>query len=239
MNVLVRDDRTYSPDAHRTFEEIDKRVTDVYSDVCKWRGWELITNPATETDKILSLTREIFLAVHWYQKHTTEAGFHMLGRLPKGEVQLIRSLCSHKAEEAEHGFWAFEDYLKLGGCADAATRPSSAATFAVSAVWWRMAQIGDPFGYLGAEYLFEQLTVLVTRSAMPIIRNRGLPREGLRFVLEHAEEDPRHAAFLRHITLDVATRYPESGAAMLRCLNYFRQVYPLPVWDEAYDRAVS
>ena len=42
-------------------------------------------------------------AVTWYQPHTTEAGFHMIGRLAKSEVKLVQALCSHKAEEAEHG----------------------------------------------------------------------------------------------------------------------------------------
>jgi hypothetical protein len=26
---------------------------------------------------------------------------------------------------------------------------------------------------------------------------------------------------------------------MLRCYDYFEYVYPLPVWDEAYERARS
>jgi pyrroloquinoline quinone (PQQ) biosynthesis protein C len=117
--------------------------------------------------------------------------------------------------------------------------PPSPATFAVAAVWWRMAQVEDPLGYLGAEYLFEQLTALVTQAALPIIQGRALPRDGLRFVIEHATEDVKHATFIKHLILDVATRYPDSAQAMLRCFDYFHAVYPLPVWDEAFERAMN
>jgi hypothetical protein len=100
-----------------------------------------------------------------------------------------------------------------------------------------MAQVEDPLGYLGAEYLFEQLTALVTQAALPVIEARGLPRDGLRFVIEHATEDVKHATFIKHQILDVVTRYPESAASMLRTFDYFHAVYPLPVWDEAFVRA--
>jgi hypothetical protein len=72
-----------------------------------------------------------------------------------------------------------------------------------------------------------------------IIETRGLRNEGLRFVVEHATEDVKHATLIRHLILDVATRHPGSAAAMLRCFDYFNAVYPLPVWDEAYRRAIG
>ncbi|WP_439605037.1 iron-containing redox enzyme family protein [Shinella sp.] len=228
----------YSDHAIRTFENLDQRVTAVFSDVMKWRGWQMINDPTTPREHIIGLVREIFRSVCWYQSHTTEAGFHMFGRLPKNEVRLIQQICSHKAEEAEHGIWAREDFGKLGG-ANSSLPPASPATFAVAAVWWRMAEIEEPLGYLGAEYLFEQLTALVTQAALPIIEGRDLPRDGMRFVIEHATEDVKHATFFKHLILDVVTRYPTSDQAMFRCFDYFHHVYPLPVWDEAYERALA
>jgi hypothetical protein len=35
------------------------------------------------------------------------------------------------------------------------------------------------------------------------------------------------------------TKKPQTEAAMIRCFDYFRQVYPLPVWTEAYQRAIE
>jgi hypothetical protein len=113
----------------------------------------------------------------------------------------------------------------------------SPATFALAAVWWRMAEMENPLGYLGAEYLFEELTALATAALIPLIEARDLPRDGFRFIIEHATEDVKHAMFIKHVILDVATRYPESGEAMFRCFDYFNQVYPIPVWDEAFKRA--
>ncbi|MGV7212205.1 iron-containing redox enzyme family protein [Bradyrhizobium sp. UFLA05-112] len=238
MTISAQPINGYSLDAQATFEELDRRVNEVFANVKAWRGWRMISDPSTPAEHILALVREIFRSVCWYQSHTTEAGFHMFGRLPKNEVKLMQMLSAHKAEEAEHGLWALEDHGKLGGHQeDAVVAAASPATFAVAAVWWRMARVESPFGYLGAEYLFEQLTALVTQAALPVIEARKLPREGLRFLIEHATEDARHATFLRHLILDVATRYPESSAAMFRCFDYFNAVYPLPVWDEAYRRA--
>jgi hypothetical protein len=34
----------------------------------------------------------------------------MIGRFPKREVEVMRRLAAHKAEEAEHGQWALEDF---------------------------------------------------------------------------------------------------------------------------------
>lgn len=236
MNILVTPEaREYSPEAHAAFERLDAEVKAVFGEVLQWRGWQFAQNPATPKDQIIALVREVFRSVAMYQAHTTEAGFHMFGRLPKGEVRLIQALCSHKAEEAEHGLWAAEDHQKLGGSRSAMS--ASPATFAVAAVWWRMAETEDPLGYLGAEYLFEELTALVTGALLPLIELRDLPRDGFRFIIEHATEDVKHATFLKHLILDVATRYPQSIDSMFRCFDYFHQVYPIPVWDEAFRRA--
>ena len=236
MNILYRETTSYSEDAFAAFQRLDARVKSVFSEVTAWRGWQLMHRSDTSREQIIALVREVFRSVVMYQAHTTEAGFHMFGRLPKREVRLIQALCSHKAEEAEHGIWAAEDHSRLGGADTSKTR-ASPATFAVGAVWWRMAELEDPFGYLGAEYLFEELTALVTAALLPLIEARDLPRDGFRFIIEHATEDAKHAAFLKHLILDVATRYPESIDSMFRCFDYFHQVYPIPVWDEAFRRA--
>jgi hypothetical protein len=237
VNIGIRSSELYSPLAHETFSELDRRVNYIFEQVIDWRGWRRITTEATSNQEILTFIREIFRSVTMYQRHTTEAGFHMFGRLPKNEVKLIQALCGHKAEEAEHGIWAEEDFCRLGGDRSSLDNPASPATFVIAATWWRMAEVEEPLGYLGAEYLFEQLTALVTQAFLPIIQKRNLPAGGLRFAIEHATEDAKHAIFLKHLILDVVTRYPGSQISMYRCFDYFNAVYPLPVWDEAYERA--
>lgn len=236
MNAIVKNANQYSEEATAAFEQLDAKVKSVFGEVMAWRGWRLMHHANTPRDQIIALIREVFRSVVMYQAHTTEAGFHMFGRLPKREVRLIQALCSHKAEEAEHGIWAAEDHQKLGGSHLPQVKPSP-ATFAVAAVWWRMAKMENPLGYLGAEYLFEELTALATAALIPLIEARDLPRDGFRFIIEHATEDAKHATFIKHLILDVATRYPDSIESMFRCFDYFNQVYPLPVWDEAFKRA--
>jgi Iron-containing redox enzyme len=236
MNIVIPTTK-YSDEAQSTFNQIDLSVKKVFAEVVSWRGWQFIHNSNTSREDIIRCIREIFRSVVMYQAHTTEAGFHMFGRLPKGEVRLIQALCCHKAEEAEHGIWAAEDHRKLGGASQAEVR-SSPATFAVASAWWRMAETEEPLGYLGAEYLFEELTALVTGALLPLIEARDLPRDGFRFIIKHATEDAKHAAFLKHLILDVVTRYPNSAQAMHRCFEYFNKVYPIPVWDEAFERAM-
>ncbi|MGV7212209.1 iron-containing redox enzyme family protein [Bradyrhizobium sp. UFLA05-112] len=241
MNVYesassVASKASYPEEAWQSFRALDHRVSEVFAAVEAWKGWQVIRDPRTPPSTILAFVRELYRSVCWYQPHTTEAAFHMIGRFPKGEVRLMQSLACHKAEEAEHGLWAREDMAKLGAKDLTATSPT---TFAVAAVWWRMAEHEEPLGYLGAEYLYEQLTALATKAALPIIESRNLPRDELRFVIEHATEDAKHATFLKHLILDTVTRYPGSETAMTRCFDYFRCVWPLPVWEEALERAVA
>ena len=112
----------------------------IFADVKEWRGWTLINDPLTPREEILALVRGVVSVCRLVPAHTTEAGFHMFGRLPKHEVRLIQALSGHKAEEAEHGVWAQEDYSKIGGTAtDVASASPSPATFAVAVVGgvWR------------------------------------------------------------------------------------------------------
>jgi hypothetical protein len=241
VNVYENASRTakkshYPERSLQAFRALDDRVAEVFQAVESWEGWKLIRDPETPPATILAFVRELYRSVCWYQPHTTEASFHMIGRLPKGEVKLMQALSTHMAEEAEHGLWAREDMAKLGEKDLALASP---ATFAVAAVWWRIAQTEEPLGYLGAEYLYEQLTALATKAALPILEGRNLPRDELRFVIEHATEDAKHATFLKHHILDILTRYPGSEVAMGRCFDYFRHVWPLPVWKEALVRALE
>src|SRR4051812_45801650 len=107
--------RTAYPEASlQKFRMLDDKVAEVFKAVEAWEGWQIISDPKTPPATLLAFVREIYRSVCWYQPHTTEASFHMIGRFPKGEVRLIQSAAAHKAEEAEHGLWAREDMAKLG-----------------------------------------------------------------------------------------------------------------------------
>src|SRR4051812_40695584 len=105
MNMMIQNTR-YSDEAQEVFSKLDAEVARVFEQVKAWRGWTFIHDPNTSREAIIRVISEVFRSVVMYQAHTTEAGFHMFGRLPKGDVRLIQALCGHKAEEAEHGLWA-------------------------------------------------------------------------------------------------------------------------------------
>lgn len=240
QDQLDQTEDRYSPQAREVVALLEARIESVYAQVRTQPYWPLLFASDTPPTLLRAIMRETFLQVYSYQRHTTEAGFLMIGRLPKHEVKLIKSTILHKTEEAEHGEWALRDYVALGGEENhAKTVSPDAATFAVAAVWWRMALVEEPFGYFGAEYLFEYLTMKLAQPLVDQLASRGLGEEGLGFIIEHATEDVKHTRLLRHLIADSVTRYPESAAAMLRCFDYFSQVYPLPVWEAAYQRALA
>lgn len=229
----------FSTLAQETISILEERTSQVFAEVRTLDAWALVTDPTTPDDAVLAVVREIMLAVHQYQRHTTEAGFLMIGRIPKAEHRLIGALCHHKAEEAEHGLWARRDFLRLGGDARRLDDDATPACFTMASVWWRMANVEDPLGYLGAEYLFEYLTALVGAEFLEVLGRRGLRHDGLDFIVEHATEDVKHTNLLRHLVGHTVTRFPESASSMIRCFDYFRHCYPIPVWREAYERVVS
>ena len=238
--ILDIDQREYAPAAKELLRDLDLRVESIYQQVQQSRIWRHLVDPETPREILQAIMREVFLSIYAYQPHTTEAGFLMLGRWPKGDLAPLKSMLLHKWEEAEHGSWARRDYLAMGGeKIRVDSTAASPATFAVAAVWWRMATVEDPIGYLGAEYLFEYLTVKVTRPLVEVFKRRQFPLEGAQFIVEHATEDIKHTNLLRHLVCEAATQHPQSRQAILRCFDYFRQVYPLPVWDEALDRAIK
>lgn len=229
----------YSDSARSVLRELDARLELIERAVIESRIGKALLDSETPGPTVKRILAELMLSVHRYQPHTTEAGFAMIGRLPKDETKLLMALTHHKAEEAEHGLWARRDFLALGGPAHELERPSTPITFAVAAVWWRMATAESPFAYLGAEYLFEKLTMRLAPIVMERLATRGLKFNGLGFLVEHATEDIKHTNLITHWILDIATRYPDAGSDILRGFDYFANVYPLPVWDEAFLRATA
>ena len=232
----LSESRLYSDQARDVASQLDRRLDLVESAVRRSPAWTALCDPDTPTEEVRALLREVMWSVAVYQPHTTEAGFAMIGRLPKHERKLLVSLLHHKAEEAEHGGWARRDFILLGGDA-AALQNVSPATFAVIAVWHRMAITDNPLGYLGAEYLFECLTMRLLPDVVRALRSAGVPGELTNFVNEHETEDIRHTNLILHLVLDVVSRYSDCGDAILQCFDRFAAVYPLPVWAEAYERS--
>lgn len=232
----------YSESAKAVLAALEARLAAVEARVLVSEPWRALVSAETDARLVRAFLREVMGAVHQYQPLTTEAGFTMLGRLPKHEEKLLTSLLLHKAEEATHSAWARRDMALLADATPAGAAPAdveaiSPANFAVAAVWSYLAATESPFGYLGAEYLFEALTMRVAPLAREAAALRGVSDAQMGFIVEHATEDIKHTNLITHWILDVATRYPAAGASMLRAFDRFAAVYPVPVWTEALQRA--
>ena len=230
----------YAPRAAEVVKILDDRVEDVYRQVREQPFWNTLMDTKTSTETCRRIFREIFLAIYWYQQHTTEAGFHMIGRLPGSEETMLNHLMLHKIEAAGLNGWGFHDHQLPGDSVDKASNtPMPSTCYANTGVWWRMTNTENPWGNLGAEYLFEHLTKRAAQALVPVFQRHGLQAEGLKFIIDHATEDAKHGEMVRQLISEAVTRHPESEAAMIRCFDYFRQVYPIPVWTEAYKRAIK
>ena len=228
---------TYSDEARAVLAALESRLAALEEQVFASDVWKAIVDPGAAPSLTRAVIREAMRSVQEYQPLTTEAGFTMLGRLPKHEGKLLSSLLAHKAEEAEHAGWARRDMLLLSDGQPPAPVVCSPAAFAVAAVWHRLAVTEDPFGYLGAEYLFEALTARIAPLVHAAAQAKEIAASQIGFIVEHAVEDVKHTNLIVHWILDVATRYPGSGPSMVRAFDYFAHVYPMPVWTEALERA--
>jgi hypothetical protein len=64
-------------------------------------------------------------------------------------------------------------------------------------------------------------------------------RPGLEFISHHATADLEHTAQIRALIVEVADRYPAASTSVAYGFEYFKQVYPMPVWDAARRRALN
>jgi hypothetical protein len=219
---------------------LDERIVAVVNEVKSSPVWEVICSPGS--DLIRALIREVYWEVHCYHPSTTKTGFAMLGRIDPSEIKVLRNLLLHKWEEVEHRVWALDGYLALGGDLNRIGRENqfmSPGAFAVAAVWERLSNCLPALSYLGAEYLFEDLTAKLASTVINKVKDRKLPVKGMQFITDHATEDERHSTLLKKLVIEIVARYPELQPDILYAFDCFRQVYPMPLWLGSYRRAVE
>jgi len=95
-----------------------------------------------------------------------------------------------------------------------------------------------PFAYLGALYLFGGLTPVVTGLVKPMLQRHGISAETLEYIEFHSTEDVRHAKIVDALIRDLVTQFPAKAADVRFGFDAFRQVYPLPGWRAAHQRAM-
>ena len=220
--------------------KLDERIARVVEEFQKSPIGRLVAAPDSSASLIAATISEIYWEVHCYQPLTTKAGFAMIGSVGPGERNVMRALLLHKWEEVEHVVWALDGYKALGGDQSRIGRETeftSPGAYAVAAVWERLARTVPPLAYLGAEYLFEDLTARLTKLVNESLSKRRFPTDGMRFLVDHATEDEKHSNLLKKLIQDVVHRHPELAPQVLFAFDCFHHVYPMPLWLGSYERA--
>ena len=225
-----------------TLEALDSRIQEVIRSVKSTPMWTSFSDPSTSSELIKAIIREVYWDIYCYQPCTTRAGFSMIGRISPEEQKVMREFfCFINGMR-----WSIACGLSMDIRRSAAIRSVSvarrsscrpAAEFAVAAVWERLASNLHPLAYLGAEYLFEDLTVHLAKSALELLKSRNLSVEGLHFISDHATEDVKHSALLKRAIIDVASRHPYLRPQIIFAFDCFAHVYPVELWNGSLKRA--
>lgn len=241
VNILHPSTNVHDLSGSQFVDLLDARIGALYQEIQQTPMWALLQNPDTDVELLKLAMREVYLEISTYQPHVIEAAITAISHMPRSlDERTVKAMLRHQAEEFTHGEMALRDYIALGGDEKwAREQRMSPASYAVASVWMFIAHERDPFAYLGALYPFEGLTPQVSGSTRETLIARGFPENALEFVTFHAEEDPRHTALVRALIERIAERYPESRESILRGIENFLSIYPLPVWETAYQRALS
>ena len=238
MTVLASE--PLSERADDIVEHLDARVAELLEKIKQSEIYKTLTAPETDPAVLRAVMREVYLEIYSYQPHVIEATISIIARMPKDAPKMMQTMLIHQAEEADHGEMAMRDYVALGGDEKyARSRRISPASFAVASLWWGLCKMEDPFCYLGAEYLFERMTPIISQLVMTPLQNKAFPPTALEFMQFHATEDIKHTNMVKKLIERVAKNYPHADEAIRYGLECFLAVYPLPVWMTAYRRALE
>lgn len=220
---------------------LQRGITDLLAEIRSSEFWQVVTSPDTEPALIREIMKEVYREISWYQPDVIEATMAVIGQFPRSvPARRIRTMLHHQAEEWDHGEMAVRDYVGLGGAEDAArTTRMSPTAFNTAAFWRMLAHKREPYAYLGALYLFEGLTPIVTGMVKGNLAERGVPASALEYIEFHSTEDIRHTKIVDHLIAEMSTTAPGAEASIIFGFDTFRQVYPLPGWWAAFRRGCA
>jgi pyrroloquinoline quinone (PQQ) biosynthesis protein C len=239
MPILDSSTVEWTPtDLDRFLLGLDARIAETVKEIEASDVYKAVFSPRTDDQLLRDIMRELYLEVYSYQPQVIEAAIAIIAKMPRSDAKMVTKMLVHQGEEFDHGEMALRDYVALGGDEEyARTVRASPASFAVRSVWWGIWRTEDPFTYLGALYPFEGLTPIVCGRAEQALQRRGFPVTAMEFLRFHAAEDLRHTKMVRDLIEHAVKKYEGAAESIHAGLDYFLQVYPLPVWMTAYKRA--
>ncbi len=218
---------------------LDGRIADVLREFEASDVWAVVSNPQSDLRLIREIMKEVYLEIVMYQPDVIEATIATIAQMPRTlDVATFDEMLHHQVEEFNHGEMALRDYVGLGGNeASARQRRMSPSAFSCAAMWRMLCHMRDPFAYLGALYLFEGLTPIVSDMVKRCLKTRGFQANATEFIEYHSTADLEHTRMVKDLILRVTEEYPESKPSICYGIEYFLAVYPAPVWNAAFRRA--
>lgn len=222
-------------------EKLDGYLDAIFGNLEATTCWKTLTSPDSDSKLVLRIMRELYREIAWYQPDVIEATIHVIGQLPRSvKPKRIQSMLIHQADEFDHGEMAIRDFVRLGGREEEVRHTRmSPSSHAVAAYWLMLAHKRDPFAYLGALYMFEGLTPRISADVLGGLAKLDFPQEATEFGEFHATEDIKHQNLVKHLIKTVAEEHPESVSAMFHGIDCFSYVFPVPIFEASYTRAMG
>jgi hypothetical protein len=224
---------------HPIIQWLQVQTAALLSDIRSQEFWSVIVSQDTDAAFVKAIMKEVYKDIVGYQPHVIEAAIAAIAQMPRSmKPRLVKSMLTHQADEFDHGEMAFRDLIGLGVSEEEITHERiSPEAFAVASVWWMIVHARDPFAYLGALFLFEGLTPVVTQIVKGHLLNKGLTGGSLSYIDFHSTEDVKHANLVHYLINETSSAYPESVESMKHGFRCFRAIYPIPLWRAAFERA--
>jgi hypothetical protein len=214
-------------------------IDTLLAEIQRERAWSLVTSAGTPKATVAAVMREIYAEIAAYQPDVIEATIAVIGQFPRTlDAKHVRAMLVHQAEEWDHGEMAVRDFIGLGGREDEVrSGPATPTSFMTAAFWRMLAHKRLPFAYLGAIYLFEGLTPIVTGLVKSHLKTQGFKESSLEYIEFHSTEDIRHTRVVEAMIRKIVDQFPDRASEVTFGFDTFRSVYPLPGWRAALARA--
>ncbi|MDX1933507.1 MAG: iron-containing redox enzyme family protein [Capsulimonadales bacterium] len=230
-------DRRYT--AQEVMDYLDGKIAALVGQIQQKEYWKVVSSPDSDPRLVQAIMRELYLEIYFYEAQVVEASIACIAQFPRSlEERKFKAMLNLMAEEFTHGEVALNGYVALGGDKEfARNAPMSPGAVAMLGVWLAIQYLRDPFVFLGAEYLFENLTSILAEMIEANLAKMGVSGDGLVFITTHAKEDIQHSNLMRHLIEHCTEQYDGAGASIMYGMDCLLFVYPLAMWDAVYERA--
>jgi hypothetical protein len=220
-----------------TIAGLQQALDDMMIELRETPFFQALTDPDTDPCLVSDTFKHVYLSIAQFQPHVIEAAFTAVGRLPKDNGLPIKTMVLQQVTEVEQADSALRNYLRLDGDHALAEGPMFPECTAVAAMCHFLSEHCHPAAYLGFMYVFKALSALIAAQTQQIVDASGDLSPAYEFFDLQAEEHSQQTDTIATVIQELMRRDPTAGSSVLFGLRSFLAVYPLPVWNAAYQRA--